>query len=487
MALIDRVRAFRRADRDQQKWLKSVAMMGGERQDGYRVARDYKDGRHRVQLTAREKTFLQASGFPYAENYCETIVDIHVARLKVRTWASLDKDRQAFSNDLWVQNRMGAGQMRVYDGAIGLGDFFVIVEPGEPGELPELCLNDPHMVKVKYDSGEPLYGVKVWDTCREGPSNPEGRDVRRMNIYWPDRVEKWFALSVDGDWVPWRDEQDENAVVWTMDGDPDGEPIGINVIHFANKPSPHYGRSILRSVIPQQDALNKECIDHFWVMDAQGWPQQWGAGVPKEQNLERHPGSLWTTEAPDGKFGQLEPADPRNTISSIESTIARMASRSSSPLHLMLAGGNLPSGETLKTSESGLTSVSKMRQGVFGGDWQDVERIACRVHVAFGGGDRKLLDATVEPQWERPDTRNEVDEANTAILWQTLGVSRSSSLSRLGFDPDEETKRREAEGAVGDAAALLDAARKMQAPTPSEQLGGGRQPAQDPASARVPT
>ena len=459
--------------------------MGSKRLAGYALANRYYDGDHRVQLTTRERQYLQASGIPYAENYCETIVDIHSSRLFVSGFNSDNEQLGEFARDLWDENYMDAEQDKVHSGAIKLADYFLIVEPNEDG-LPLLCPNQPHMVKAVYDSGRMVYAVKVWNTSQVSPSNPKGQKVRRMNIYWPDQIEKFYAVSVDGDqpseWIPWDDGMGERW--WTMDGTPSGEPIGIPVIHFANKPNPHYGVSHLRGQYPQQDALNKSLIDHFWIMDAQGWPQQWGAGV-KASDIKRHPGSLWTVESDQGKFGQLDPADPEKSIASIESQIKRMAARSATPLHLMLAGEQLPSGESLKTSESGLERASVRRQNSWRHKWVQAVRIAARVEKAFGQTDPPVdSKARLACRWEKAGTRTEVDEANVAVLWDALGVSRDTIHSRLGFDPVEEKRKREAEGG-GISTDLLAKAQQMtapQAPTRSEEAGGGQQPAQKPGN-----
>jgi hypothetical protein len=470
-----------RADSEQYAaWLADCADMS-ERRDDYKLSRDYKRGEQRVQLIEREREFLEASGYPFCENFCETIVETLVNRLRVRGFGSDNVELRDFAGRFWRQNRLDAGQKQVHDDAVTLGDGFVIVEPGEGG-LPSAHRNNPDNVKVVYDAGEPLYAVKVWHTRRFDPiNNPSGREIRRMNVYWPDEVEKFFSVAEDADWVPFVEPGEKRW--WTLDGMESGEPIGIPVVHFAHKPCPHYGVSKLRSVIPQQDALNKSIIDFFWVMDAQGWPQQYAIGIGDESQIKRHPGSLWTIEVPEATFGQFDAADPTKSIQAIESQIKRMASRSQTPLHLMLAGGNLPSGETLKTSESGLAQCGHDFQVFNGNKWEDVVMLAARIERAFGDTDPEVEDVTLDCHWDRAESRSEIDEANTAVLYQSLGVSSESILEYLGFDPEVERERRERNGDAADV--LLQRAEQMVAPTRSEELGGGEQPAQNPANRRV--
>jgi hypothetical protein len=485
--ITDRIKRRQSGDQD---FLKTAADLGFDRLGAYNISSSYYGGQHKVRLTERERKFLQASGLPFAENFCETIVDTMVSRLRVRGFGSEDKTFAKFIKDLWRENRLGGGRM-VHADAVKLGDSFVIVEPGSPGKKPRICVNPPGQVRVVYDSGEPLYAVKLWTTSRVSRSNPKGAAIRRLNIYWPDEVQKFFSASKDGDWAPFIEEYDGQAtssITWTMDGTPSGEPIGIPVVHFAHKPNQHYGVSKLRGVIPQQDALNKSIIDLFWVMDAQGWPQQWAKGI-KNEELTRHPGSLWTVESEDAEFGQFPPADPSNSIEAIESQIKRMASRSSTPLHLMLAGGNLPSGETLKTSESGLTHACRDFQDDSGPQWEDVNYLSARIDTAFGESDFSE-DVICETWWEQAESRQETVEAEAAVIYDSLGVSRQTNLSRLGFDPEEEKRLRQAEqadvGAQTGAADLLGKARDMQSrlasdsgrPQPADVPPGGQPPGQ---------
>jgi len=473
-----------------QDFLEEAADMDSDRLLNYSRAERYYQGDHRVQLTTREKEYLQASGIPYAENFCETIVDTKAEGLYLRGFDA-EGEVADFLRDLAEQNRLDTLQKRIHKGAVKLGDYFVIVEPGRElpdgtFSLPAICPNHPKHVKIVYDSDEPLYAAKIWNTRRASVSNPGGEAIVRLNIYWPDSIEKFFATSsTDRVWAPFREaEEDEGTTVfWTMDGTPDGEPIGIPAAHFANKPDPYYGISKLRGVIPQQDALNKTLIDHFWVMDAQGWPQQYATGAAPTA-VVRHPGSLWTIESENAKVGQLQPADPEKSIAAIESQVKRMSSRSKTPLHLMLAGGNLPSGETLKTSESGYVREGQDFQRDAGSKWTDIAHMAARLVNAFDP-DRNLPDdAPITPMWEGIETRNEVDEANVAVLKQTIGVSTDTLLAELGYDPEKERENREADvPAVTNE--LLKRANDMRAPTRSEENGGGQQPAQRPVNRRA--
>lgn len=467
----------------EQKFLKAAADMGDTRLAAYQRYADYYGGEHRAQLSARAREYLEASGLRFAENFCSAIVDAKADALAVRGFDSEQESMRDFARDLWRENRMDAAQKRVHRGAVKLGDYFVIMDTRE-GKLPRICPNHPKQVKVVYDSDEMLYAAKPWTTTRPSASNPNGLAVRRLNVYWPAEIEKWYAPYEDGAWLPFREsEGDEGHVVfWTMDGTPDGEPIGIPVIHFADRPDPHYGCSKLRGVIPQQDALNKSLVDLFWVMDAQGWPQQYVTGTGAEGTIKRHPGSLWEIEAENAKVGQLAAADPTKLVEAIESQIKRMASRSNTPLHLMFAGGNLPSGETLKTSESGFVREGRDSQTEMGNRWEDVVRLAARITNAFDSGRTVDEAASLDTRWEDVETRNEVDEANVAVLKQTLGVSTDTLLAELGYDPEKERAQREGEVPQATDELLKRAKQMMKAPIRSEGAGGGRQPAQKPGN-----
>jgi hypothetical protein len=97
-----------------------------------------------------------------------------------------------------------------------LGDGFVIVDWDVIRARPRATWNHPRRIKPVYDDengDELLYVSKVWTTSRVSEQNQAGRTIRRLNLYYPERVEKWFSPD-NGDgggsiWAPYLVDQDE--------------------------------------------------------------------------------------------------------------------------------------------------------------------------------------------------------------------------------------------------------------------------------------
>lgn len=436
---------------DRQRFLEEAAEPDAWRIDAYDRYERYYDGEQETPLTDRAKAYLERSGLPYTENFCEAIVDIAAERTLFRAFEVLDNEPAAtwLSEHVWPRAGGPELQSIVHTETYKLGDGFVLVDFDPVRDRPMLRWHHPRQIKPVYgDDGELLYVVKRWATDRRSPTNEHGRPIERMNLYYPGRVEKWFAVDQGGPWIPHLDEGDLDGetgrwpVWWTTDGTETGEPLGIPLVHFRNKAKGDaFGRSELRGVIPQQDALNKQCVDLFHVMDQQGWPQRWGSGVSDQARLSVAIGEYLTTPDPAARFGEFAAADPRPALDAIEGTLRRMAARSRTPLHMMMMGGSLPSGETLKTAESPLVHKVTDRQGPLGGSWGTVGSRCVTLQNAFGAQKVHVEpDTPVTVAWVPPESRNDRDEAETLLLHEELGVSRATILRKLGYDPDEEAQ-----------------------------------------------
>lgn len=466
-----------------QEFLRAAADMGSARLNAYRLYDEYYEGEHRVLLLDRARRYLEASGIRYCENFCETIVDVMCQRLEVVGFQVEDNDAASdwLTKTVWPRNEMDEKEGVVHTETTKKGDGFLIVGYDAERELPTFTWNRPEIVKPVYSDESPdvmLYAAKIWTTNQISSTNPTGEIINRLNLYYPDRVEKWFSIGdQDGkeDWAPHVDPEDLDEagaakwpIPWTMDGTPDGEPIGIPVIHFRNKPKGRtFGRSEMHGVIPQQDALNKQLLDLFYVMDAQGWKQRWASGIPDDTTLNIAIGEWVKSSNENAKFGEFDAEDPGPMGEQIEGTLRRMAARSQTPLHLMMTGGTLPSGETLKTAESPLVHKDKDRMITHGNSWSKAMRLGVRVVEAFGNlptvviedeagedGEPKSRsiqvsidpDAEIKTIWGNPESRNEQSETNTlGVQVELLGLSKTTALRKLGYDPDEEEELREQE------------------------------------------
>ena len=482
--LMAAIRGTEHVEGDVQKWLRDAADMGADRCSRYRLYQEFYDGNRGAKLRDRAKKYLEQNRVPFTENFCDVVVDSLAERLNVIGFTSSEATTAlvdgkevtedpfgSLAEEWWQRNRMDAVQKTVHVQALMKGDEYVIVEWSEELGRPRFLRQRQHQVKVCYSEDEPdtiEYAVKVWSTSRRGPSNPSGARVRRMNLYFPDRVEKWFSLSKgDGDkddWARWTDEGDTGwPVWWTTSGAEDGDPLGIPVVHFRHRPlGDGHGRSRVKPAVPFQEQLNKYAADLNDLVDNHALPQDWVAGVAAENpTFKRVAGNIWQAADKEAKFGRLDATDTSNLLNVIEGVLSRLGRRSRIPMHL-LTGGTPPSGESLKTAESGLVATAKDCQVEFGNSWEDAVLVGFRLAAAFGeveGLPDVLPDGlTLSAQWANPETRSDEADLNVATLKKNLGVSRHTLLGELGYDAEKEAELRavETEEAQAAFAGILD-------------------------------
>lgn len=473
MKLSGAVRLFRSGGADQidQDFLRAQADMGDERVNRYRLAEDYYDLRRKAALSPLAKRWLEEHGIPWREGLTRKGVDMHARALGVEAFEVQDDPEASswLSTTAWPAIDGPELQGTVHTKTVCLGDGFLIAGWNDRLSLPTLRFNRPHIIKATYDeeTGEPLLFSKVWPTSAEAATNPSGRLIVRMNLYYPDRVEKWFSLSADEGSV-WARHLDKDGDVWpvwcTDNGEEDGEPYGPIVIPFRRKAlGDTYGRSKAREFIPFEDSLTKAVLDQFEVMHEQGWQQRWATGVRGEgDRLSVGPGEIMTLGNSDARLGQFDAADPAKLGAGIKDIMMRAAAMTSTPLHDLIEG-EPPSGEALKTARMDLVTEARDNQVSFGGSWSRAMALLLRIAAAHGADEAPEVDpdAQIRPAWKNSEVRDELAEAQTATFYSELGVSNHTLMRRLGFDPDEEKR--------------LRAAEQDAAPPPPPPPDGGRQ------------
>lgn len=437
------------SEKERNEILTELADPDEKRAKDYALYERYYEGDHKVRLTDRERQYLQRAGIPFSENFCETIVDTMAHRLTVTGFLCEDNEQaQEWADEWFAGDAIAEVAGTIHTQAPMKGDAFLGVDWDDEAKTPTFHWNDPAACKAIYNAaGELLMVAKFWNEAAPTPTNPEGAAIRRLNLYLEDRVEKWFTVASAGQ-AQWAMHLDEEGEKWPVDWTrPDGTPRGVGIIHFRNKPKGRdYGRSELRSVIPQNDFLNKQIIDLANVLDNQGFPQRWAVGVsPKTaETLKNVAGEIWATPNEQAKFGQFDSAEVKGILEAIEASLKRMAGRSHTPMHLLIAGAitQLPSGESLKTAEAGLIFKCKDSHPTYGLNWSRGTGIAAGLEADYGESGLTYNGESFDTQWEDPTSRNELAELEVAQAKSSIGVSQTTLLEEAGYDPAVEAERR---------------------------------------------
>ena len=411
-----------------------IQQQADERREDYEMARRYYGGEHDTAVTDRLKKFLPPR-LAFRDNFMNVVVDALAERLKVIGFTSEDVDYAEWAWGLWQLNRMDYPQVVIHTEAVMLGDSYVLCDWDAVKERPRWTHQMAEMILPHYNEAtrEIDWVSKKWMQRGMTGDEPE----TRLNIYYPDRVEKYVARG--GVWAKHEDDMDEAwPVPWL---DKAGEPLGIPIIHFRNRPmGTDFGQSEIINVIPMQDLLNKSLIDLTMILDTLAFPQRYTLNVNHNSSrLEIMPGSVaeFHSEYDGGSVGQWAAASVDGPLKAIESLVQHIAGTTRTPQHLFQIMGGSPSGEALKTAESGLVNKAQQRMINYGNAWEDCLTMALRIQAAFGTAITVMEDAMLEATWDDPETRNEQAHMEALKAKAELGVSKHQIFRELGYSQEE--------------------------------------------------
>lgn len=421
-----------------------------DRRDGYVNAENYYRGSEReVFANARWGKLFRSRGLDYVLNYSKTVVDTVLDRLEIASIQGADEASNAVINKIWEQNELELDCDEIHRRALVYGECYAIVWPDEEGEV-QITYNSPTTTVMIYDEDNPrkkAFAAKMWQA-----TNQFGKPIVKMNIFYPDRVEKYWRqgeldlmMGTENGW-------NKTEVV--------DNPWGVvPVIHFrTHKP---YGTPEHAAAIGPQDAINKIVINHMETVDYHGAPQRFALSAGGNSSefdafhdddnerdnllaLKAGPGELWYLNG-IAQVGQFQAADHKNFTEPMMVYVKAMASLTQTPLHYFQNNGQFASGEALRTAEAPLVKKVRDRQITFGSAWRELFRLALTMEG---------IDSDVQVKWQGIESIDSTDAWDMAIKKQALGIPLLQILLDMGYDSEvaqeivdaakeEEERRRE--------------------------------------------
>jgi len=438
--------------------------------EAYVMYREYYDGDHDTKLTERAASFLETDPLQeFNVNACPIVVDAKAERLAVTAFDAGEDSEQVW--EWWQANRMDAQQGIVHTAAIRDGDSYVIAEWDNEENRPrwsfELASDGTEGVKVHYSQerrGKIEFASKRWKV-KWGPG---GGKAMRINLYFPDHVEKY--ISTEGaektSWLPFFADADSEQGEpgedgrpflrdghlgqtawswWTDTGQEGGKPLGVSVVHFKNLDQGYdQGKSELKDVIPLQNALNKVAIDLVVETDVSAFRILTMIGADPS-DLEIYPGGWVWSENPDVEIGALPAGNVQEMIQVKDSFFMDIARVTRTPISYFQVTGQRPSDQTLKQEESGLVARVNKAQLDFGNVWEDLVRMSMRLHNAFASDAEPMDDKqSIRTVWNDPETRNRLMHLQSLVLERDLGVDTETIWENMSYDADKRKTFRKA-------------------------------------------
>lgn len=390
--------------------------------------RDFYAGEHDIVLTDRQRArlILTTPQLRSLANVCPLVVDTVAERLSIDGFDAADGRTADAIAGWWDECDLDAHQDNVHLSALRDGDGYLIVEWDAEDERPAFYhepaddgYNGAGIVYAS-DRRRPLYGYKRWRV-------EEGADVgaQRLNLYFPDRVEKYITGRA-GAWTPYSDPGEPWPAPWV---DAAGQPLGVPVIHFPTNPNGNdYGTSELESVIPLQRVLTSLWIDLLAAADATGFQLATLTGDIPSEDMINAPRSIWYSANPAAVFGTIPPGDLSLIVEAMRHTVMSIANITRMPLTLFQDTKAVASADTIVASERSLIAKVNDRAKAYGLAWREAMRTAVALHNAFGPRPT-LNDAGIRPRWA---SFEQVD--NLALQSRRQAVAAGHLANGLGLE-----------------------------------------------------
>jgi hypothetical protein len=445
-------------------WLARLGRRLDDRQTRMTQLEDYYCGRQPLAFVS--ETFLKAFGSRFrifSANFMALVVDTHRQRLQVQGIRIGDHSTGSTDAwDWWQRNRLDAESQTAFTESLVKGIVYILVWPNEKGE-PEASVESPLQVVVETVPGQSWKrraALKRW----------LGDDSKyHAELYLPDGIYKYVSAQSGVDFsTNW-----SSVAQWTPESEgfiPNKLGV-IPIVPLIHRPRlngtnptglyrgspvpngavlPDDGQSEIAAVMSNQDVINKLRADIVNASDLAAFRQRWllnfdvqvdeKTGQPIEpfkSGVDR----LWTVPRPDPEdlsakdfpteFGEFEATDLKPIIDAIQSEIQELGAISQTPYHYLLPqSGQPPSGESLKSSETGLVAKvadSQLHKG------EGLEEVF-RLNFAWRG-DARANDMGAEIDWKNTESRQEAVHTDAMTKWKGLNIPDEVIWEELGLSP----------------------------------------------------
>lgn len=412
-------------------------------------ARRYADGEHQLKMTEDMRKMLRLEGSgdnsPFTINHCENLIATPTDRLELTSFEADTPEGTAWVESLKEANSFDGLQIDVAEATITDGNSYVLIEfDNDTGET--LLTHEPAfdgiegmIVLYAGRQRDPLAAVKVWN--ENGSEGKTVKLVTRVNVYWPDRVEKYVIDSdnfqryepLNEPWpAPWRTAT--------------GQPLGVPVFHFRHNSRRHhaYGMSILENVIPIQNSINRVSMSKTAMSELNAFPIRYSFGYKPPAAIQ--PGMmLYLAPGADAsgkmtvpdeslanyyrsiQIGSLSQGQIAPYLEQLRFLIEQMYIITRTPMNWRDAAN--PSGESLKQLEAGLLGRLRRLQVNLGESWEKVMKAANLVQRTFGEAAAEVRK--VKAMWKPAEVRNDAQVIANAKLVENW-IDQKTRLELVG-------------------------------------------------------
>ena len=403
---------------------------------------DYYEGEQRL-VYSSEKWQRAFGGLftQFSDNWCALVVDAVEERLDVTGFRFGDDTGDKDAWEIWQRNNLDADSQIAHTDALIYGVSYAMVWADAAGRA-KIDVESAEQTIVDYVPGsrrERAAGLKRW----------QSGDNVFATLYMPDFLWKFQARSSSrstaaGLGVAGWTAREVAGEPWPLPN-----PLGVvPIVPLVNRPRVHKrrnsateGASEIAQVIPVQDAINKLLLDMLVASEFGAFRQRWAVGldipVDPTTNLPTEPfraavDRLWVSENPEVRFGEFSATDLVPYVKSVEMLVQHVASQTRTPPHYFYLSGQFPSGESIKSAETGLVAKARRKMRHLSESWEEVMRLA------FAVEDDERADYTAaETIWGDPESRTEGEHVDATLKKKALDVPIQQLWEDLGYSPQQ--------------------------------------------------
>jgi len=426
-------------------WLRKLQNQHVRRLPDLNRLNDYYEGHHRIPFASPKFRQMWGGIFNgFSDNWCGTVVAAAEERLDVvgfRFGSQEEADADIW--EFWQANNMDGDSQLAHVDALVYAESYAFVWPDEsvPGGV-RISPESPTQVIVAPDSAN----RRKIRAAAKFYTDDDGHQVAYVHL--PDGLYRWYSKERtdaldqwnENTWIPEDREGTE---------DPDFQPQPIaGIVPVAVLPNrgrlTRPPRSEIADILPLQDAINKTFIDLLIASDqsakSQRYVENWNpeydenSGQPKPPPW-RQDDPIWFAPPPDDegasvRFGQFQGSDLKGHIAALELGVNHVAAISRTPPHYLSPSADRLSGESIKSSESGLVSKVRRKQVSLGEGWEQAIRLLLRMQ-----GDERADFVSAETVWRDPEIRSDAEMADAAMKRQSIGVPNRQLQQDIGYTP----------------------------------------------------
>jgi hypothetical protein len=379
-------------------------------------------------------------------NFMRLVVDVVGERLAVEGF-SVDGGEDDAVEEIWRANHLDSASRVAFTEAMVKGVSYLSVWDDADGDgSPDIRVEDPLETIVAYVPGTGMRqraaAAKFWLDDLTGDS--------RANVHLPDRIVRYRgagSILAPATTVTAANALDAAATSsrWEMLAE-DGEvpnPLGVvNIVPLRNRPRLLLeGESELSDVWRIQMQIN----GFLFLLALAGYfgahKQRWAVGLTLHEDVNGKPvepfdvaiDRLIFDENPGARFGEFAQTDLGGYVKAIEQKVLHIAVTTRTPRHYLIESGQSPSGDAIRSAESGLVKKVLGKQDSYGDGIGEAMQLASRL----AGNKDAPRPETV---WTPPQT--DVEAAITDAVLKQLGanlIDQRTALTKLGYSKGEAT------------------------------------------------